>query len=125
MENTKFIVALFKRDDIQIVFECDTRAEVDELVSNTLSKKDRYMYYNDEIIENFKKDDEDYDDDFYTGEGWYYTNSEQVVWVPGEENRISIDIYRIDVFENEEISWFKEKYPDVFLHAYNGNSFDI
>ena len=125
MENTKFVVALFKRDDIQIVFECDTRAEVDELVSNTLSKKDRYMYYNDEIIENFKKDDEDYDDDFYTGEGWYHTNSEQVVWVPGEENRISIDIYRIDVFENEEIVQFKEKYPDIFLHAFNGNSFDI
>jgi hypothetical protein len=125
MENTKFIVALFKRDDIQIVFECDTRAEVDELVSNTLSKKDRYMYYNDEIIENFKKDDEDYDDDFYTGEGWYYAGNNELVWVPGEEERIWIDINRIDVFKNEEISWFKEKYPDVFLHAYNGNSFDI
>ena len=125
MENTKFIVALFKRDDIQIVFECDTRAEVDELVSNTLSKKDRYMYYNDEIIENFKKDDEDYDDDFYTGEGWYYAGNNELVWVPGEEERIWIDINRIDVFKNEEISWFKEKYPDVFLHAFNGNSFDI
>jgi len=125
MENTKFIVALFKRDDIQIVFECDTRAEVDELVSNTLSKKDRYMYYNDEIIENFKKDDEDYDDDFYTGEGWYYAGNNELVWVPGEEERIWIDINRIDVFKYEEISWFKEKYPDVFLHAYNGNSFDI
>ncbi len=125
MKNQKFIVALFQRDKLKLAFECDSRNEVEELISNTLSKKDGFMYYDDEIIENFKKDDEDYDDDFYTGEGWYYAGNNELVWVPGEEERIWIDINRIDVFKNEEISWFKEKYPDVFLHAYNGNSFDI
>ncbi|NLT52040.1 MAG: hypothetical protein GXX85_14135 [Ignavibacteria bacterium] len=125
MENPKFIVALFKRDSIQLAFKCNKNKEVDELISNTLSNKDDYMYYDDEIIKNFKKDDEDYDDEFYTGEGWYSSNSKEIVWVNGQDTAFNYDNYKIRVFENDEVDWFLEKYPDVFLHIFNNNRFDI